>query len=142
MARDATTSFESGNGDVLLSYENEAILARQKGADFDYVVPDETLLIENPAAVTTKANKAAKGFLDFLTSKEGQTDYAHAGFRPLVDIGDVEVEGANDPKDPFPAPKTLFTISKDFGGWPDTAKKFFDEKTGIVTQIQAQTGKQ
>ena len=37
--RDATTAFEGGNGDVLLSYENEAILARQSGADFDYVVP-------------------------------------------------------------------------------------------------------
>jgi ABC-type sulfate transport system substrate-binding protein len=54
--RDATTAFTSGNGDVLLSYENEAILARQSGADFDYIVPDQTLLIQNPGAVTKDAS--------------------------------------------------------------------------------------
>jgi ABC-type sulfate transport system substrate-binding protein len=43
-ARDALTSFTSGNGDVLISYENEAILARQNGEELDYLVPDETLL--------------------------------------------------------------------------------------------------
>ena len=47
--RDATNAFLEGAGNVLISYENEAILARQSGEDFDYVVPDATLLIENPA---------------------------------------------------------------------------------------------
>jgi sulfate/thiosulfate transport system substrate-binding protein len=140
--REATTAFQSGNGDVLLSYENEAILARQKGADFDYIVPDETLLIENPAAVTTKAAPAAQKFLDFLESKPGQLDYAESGFRPLVDVGSFETKGANDPANPYPTPAKLLTIEKDFGGWAEAAPKFFDEKTGIVTQIQAATGKQ
>ena len=54
-AREATTAFTDGSGDVLLSYENEAILAKQNGADIDYVLPPDTLLIENPAAVTTEA---------------------------------------------------------------------------------------
>src|SRR6188472_3058202 len=62
--RDATTAFQSGQGDVLLSYENEAILAKQSGADFDYVVPPETLLIQNPGAVTTDATPKAQKFLD------------------------------------------------------------------------------
>ena len=53
--REATTAFTDGTGDVLLSYENEAILARQNGADVDYVIPPDTLLIENPAAVTKDA---------------------------------------------------------------------------------------
>jgi sulfate/thiosulfate transport system substrate-binding protein len=140
--REATTAFQSGNGDVLLSYENEAILARAKGADFDYVVPDETLLIENPAAVTTDAKPAARKFLDFLESKDGQLDYAKSGFRPLVDVGSFETPGANDPSNPYPVPARLLTIEKDFGGWSQAATKFFDEKTGIVTQIQAATGKQ
>jgi sulfate transport system substrate-binding protein len=139
--REATTSFTSGNGDVLLSYENEAILARQKGADFDYVVPDETLLIENPAAVTRDAPPAAKEFLDFLEGKEGQLDYAKSGFRPLVDVGSFQTEGANDPADPYPTPATLLTIEDDFGGWAAAAPRFFDEKDGIVTKIQAVTGK-
>jgi len=140
--REATTAFNSGTGDVLLSYENEAITARQKGADFDYIVPDTTLLIENPAAVTTKAKPAAAKFLEFLEGKEGQLDYAKSGFRPLVDVGSFETPGANDPSNPYPAPsKKLLTITDDFGGWAVAAPKFFDEKTGIVTQIQADTGK-
>ena len=140
--RDATTAFTSGNGDVLLSYENEAILARQSGADFDYVVPDEDLLIQNPGAVTTDASPKAQKFLTFLTGKQAQTDYAEEGFRPLVGGVDVEVKGANDPSHPFPTPKTLLTIDKDFGGWSQANAKFFDENNGIVTKIQKETGKQ
>jgi sulfate transport system substrate-binding protein len=140
--REATTAFESGTGDVLLSYENEAILARQKGADFDYLVPDETLLIENPAAVTTDADPAAKKFLAYLEGKEGQLDYARSGFRPLVDVGSFETKGANDPSDPYPTPTKLLTIDKDFGGWSEAAATFFDENDGIVTKIQAAAGKQ
>jgi len=139
--RDATTAFQGGTGDVLLSYESEAILARQSGADFDYVVPDETLLIENPAAVTVKANSKAKDYLDYLESKDGQTIFAQKGWRPVVDGVDVNVEGANDPSDPFPEPEKLLTIDDDFGGWSDAGKKFFDEDNGIVTKIQQATGK-
>ena len=47
--RDATNAFLQGTANVLISYENEAILARQSGEEFDYIVPDATLLIENPA---------------------------------------------------------------------------------------------
>jgi sulfate transport system substrate-binding protein len=141
-ARDATTLFTSGTGDVLLSYENEAILAKQNGADFDYVVPDTTLLIENPAAVTEEAKPQAQDFLDFLTAADGQAIYAKYGFRPLTGGEDVEVEGANDPADPFPAPKTLLTIDKDFGGWADANTTYFDEETGIVPRLQKETGKE
>jgi sulfate transport system substrate-binding protein len=140
--RDATTAFQSGNGDVLLSYENEAILARQSGAAFDYVVPDQTLLIENPGAVTVNANPKAKDFLTYLVGKEAQTDYAAEGFRPLVDGIKVEVKGANDPANPFPTPAKLLTIDKDFGGWSAANTKFFDEENGLVTKIQQQTGKE
>ena len=141
--RDATTAFQSGQGDVLLSYENEAILARQSGADFDYVVPPETLLIQNPGAVTTDAGPKAKEFLAYLTGKEAQTDYAEEGFRPLDDSIKVEVKGANDPSNPFPAPsKKLLTVDTDFGGWAQANTKFFDESNGIVTKIQKETGKE
>jgi sulfate/thiosulfate-binding protein len=139
--KDATTAFEGGTGDVLLSYENEAIEARQAGADFDYFIPDQTLLIQNPAAVTKDSSKAAKAFLDFQLSKDGQTDYAKQGFRPLDDSIKVDVPGANDPSDAFPAPKTLLTIDKDFGGWAVANKKYFDEDNGIVTKLIADSGK-
>jgi len=139
--RDATTAFQGGTGDVLLSYESEAILARQSGADFDYIVPDETLLIENPAAVTEGASAKAKDYLDYIESKDGQTVFAEKGWRPVVDGVDVTVKGANDPSDPFPTPEKLLTIDGDFGGWSDAGKKFFDEDNGIVTKIQQATGK-
>ncbi len=145
--REATTAFTDGSGDVLLSYENEAILARQNGAAVDYVVPPDTLLIENPAAVTTSADDTARAFLDFMTSPQAQADYAASGFRPVVDGVNVpDVEGANDPTDPFPAPESLFTIDDLFGGWATAAGEFFGDgedgnPLGIVTRIQQRTGK-
>jgi len=141
--RDATTAFQGGTGDVLISYENEAIFARQNGEDIDYVVPKKTLLIENPAAVTTKAKPAAKEFLDFVISPAGQAEYVKKGFRPLSSVDGVKVgtvKGANNPADPFPTPEKLFTIDKDLGGWEAVNKKFFDEKSGIVTKILEKSG--
>jgi sulfate transport system substrate-binding protein len=139
--RDATTAFESGNGDVLLSYENEAILARQSGADFDYVVPDTTLKIENPCTVTTDAPQAAQDFVDFQRSEDGQKLYAATGYRPLSPIDGLTVKGANDESNPFPEPGTLQTIDEDFGGWDEANTKFFDEEAGVLTKIQADAGK-
>jgi sulfate/thiosulfate transport system substrate-binding protein len=140
--RDATTAFTSGTGDVLISYENEAILARQNGEDFDYVVPDTTLLIENPAAVTVSAAPQAASYRDYVLSVPGQTEFAKVGFRPLVEGVDVEVEGANDPANPYPAPKKLLTIDGDFGGWTATTEKFFPKDgNGVIGNIQKATGK-
>jgi sulfate/thiosulfate-binding protein len=140
--RDATTAFLAGTGDALISYENEAIFARQSGGELDYVVPDQTLLIENPGAVTTDSNPRAKAFLDFVISNAGQTEYVKKGFRSLGNaVTGVTVEGANTPADPFPTPAKLLTIDKDFGGWKAAADKFFKADTGIVTVIQQETGK-
>ncbi|MBS2939603.1 extracellular solute-binding protein [Nocardioides sp. J2M5] len=143
--RDATTAFTQGQGDVLLSYENEAILARQNGEDFDYVVPDTTLLIENPCAVTEDAPSQAQDFLDFQRSEEGQKLYAGFGFRPLVDVGAVDVEGALDPANAFPEPATELTIDGDFNGWGEANDKFFGDgedgnTLGIITEIQSGSG--
>jgi sulfate/thiosulfate-binding protein len=141
--RDATTAFQGGTGDALLSYENEAIFARQSGEAVDYVVPKQNLLIENPAAVTIKAAPAAKRFLDFAISPEGQGIYAKYGFRPVASVPGVDVgsvKGANDPADPFPEIDELFTIDETFGGWEAVNTKFFDEKNGIITKIIAESG--
>ncbi|MGN6780487.1 MAG: sulfate ABC transporter substrate-binding protein [Marmoricola sp.] len=138
---DATTAFEGGTGDVLLSYEDEAIEARQAGADFDYVVPAQTLLIQNTGAVTTDASAAAKRFLAFQVSKKGQAGYAEQGFRPLDPSVAVRVPGANDPSRPFPAPATLLRIDHDFGGWEKANTAFFDENDGLVTKLLAASGK-
>jgi sulfate/thiosulfate transport system substrate-binding protein len=133
-ARAALQTFSGGKGDVLISYENEAIFAQQNGQDIDYVVPDDTLLIENPAAVTknSKHPKEAKAFLDFVRSPEAQKIFAENGYRPVV-------EGADTAGQDFPTPSGLFTIA-DLGGWPEVATKYFDVDKGIVTDIERKLG--
>lgn len=138
--RDATTAFTSGTGDVLVTYENEAILARQSGQDLDYFVPDTTLRIDNPGAVLKKANPKAADWLRFVLGRTGQTEFAKKGFRPVIEGISVDVAGANDPKRPYPTPKHLLTID-DFGGWSAVNKKFFDQSSGLVTEIQRTAGK-
>lgn len=137
--REATTAFTSGTGDVLISYENEAIFARQNGQAVDYVVPDDTLLIQNPAAVTVGASAAAKGFLAYALSPAGQQVFRSNGYRPVLGGTTGAVKGANDPADPFPTPAKLFQIST-LGGWSAATTKFFDPKSGIITAIEEKKG--
>ena len=86
-AREALQTFTGGKGDVLLAYENEAITGQQAGQDLDYVVPDQTILIQNPVAVTTDAkNKAkAQAFVDFTRTPEAQKIFAAKGYRPVLE---------------------------------------------------------
>jgi sulfate transport system substrate-binding protein len=132
-ARDAMTTFTSGKGDVLLAYENEAIAAQQAGQDIDYVVPDQTILIQNPIAVTSDSKDPgkAKDFIAFLRSKQGQQIFQSKGYRPLD-------ESLVD-KSKFPTPKNLFTIDK-LGGWSAVNDKFFDPDKGVVAKIEKSLG--
>jgi sulfate/thiosulfate-binding protein len=116
--RTATDAFVKGTGDVLISYENEAIAARAAGVELDYVVPDTTFLIENPAAVLKDADPVTKDFLAYIEGDEGQKILGSKGFRPIDGSpGTVTgVEGANDPAKPFPAVTNLVTVA-DLGGW-------------------------
>ncbi len=141
--RDATTAFLGGTGDVLMAYENEAILAAQNGEGFEYLIPETTILIENPGAILTEASPKAADWLDFVLSDEGQRQFALTGFRPIrddVDYGGT-VEGAKDPSNPFPAVEHLLTVAGDFGSWDELSAKYFDEENGIVTLAIAKSGK-
>jgi sulfate/thiosulfate-binding protein len=131
--RDALQNFTSGTGDVLLSYENEAITAQKKGEDVDYVIPDDTMKIENPVAVTKDAPKAAKAFEDFALSAKGQQAFADWGYRPV----DQAVLTKNKSK--FPDPKNVFTI-EDFGGWDKVNEELFDVEGGKVAKIEEDAG--
>ena len=131
----ATTQFLGGTGDVLISYENEAIDARQAGKDVDYIVPNESMLIENPAAVTKTASQAAKDFLTYVESDAGQKIFAQTGFRPVTQgLSYGDVKGANNPSKPFPTVPKLTTIAQ-LGGWTVVNAKFFGDN-GLVTQIE------
>lgn len=139
--REATTAFLGGTGDVFLTYENEAILAKQSGEDIDWVYPDTTLLIENPAAVLRTADPKATAYLRFVVSPAGQRAFALKGFRPVVTGVDTSgIAGVKDPANPFPTPHKLLRIADDFGDWSAASKKFFDANTGIIVAIIAETG--
>jgi sulfate/thiosulfate-binding protein len=131
-ARDALAAFSQGEGDVLLTYENEAIKAEKEGEDVEYVIPPSTLLIQTPIAVTKDAPEpAAEDFLKFLWSDQGQELWAENGYRPVN-------PKLVDPKQ-FPTPKELFKISQ-FGGWGKVNDDFFDEETGSVAKIEGELG--
>lgn len=132
-ARSSLQTFSGGKGDVLLGYENEAITAQQKGEALDYVVPDQTILIQNPAAVisTSKNADTAKAFVDFLTTDEAQKIYASHGYRP---VNPALVDATT-----FPTPSALFTID-DLGGWSAVNKKFFDPEGSILADIEKSLG--
>jgi sulfate transport system substrate-binding protein len=132
-ARESLQTFVGGKGDVMIAYENEAIAAQQAGQPVDYVVPDQTILIENPIAVVTRSRRQtqAKAFVDFLRSAEGQGIFAQKGYRPV----NPQAAGA----DKFPRPKGLFTIN-DLGGWDQVTKTFFDKRDGVMAQIEKQVG--
>jgi sulfate/thiosulfate transport system substrate-binding protein len=127
----ATEAFVGGTGDVLISYENEAIKAQQAGENVDYVTPDQTILIENPVAVTKSAPAAAKKFVDFLYTDAAQKTFAKFGYRPVV--------AADLDQSQFPTPKTLFTID-DLGGWSTVNTQFFDPDNGSISKIENKLG--
>jgi sulfate/thiosulfate-binding protein len=133
-ARESLQTFSSGKGDVLLGYENEAILAQQEGEELDYVIPDQTILIENPIAVTAESQNAqtAQAFVDFLYTEKAQKIFAGKGYRPVV-------EGLLD-ENRFPTPKTLFEIDR-FGGWDKVNDDFFDPEQGSIAEIFQSQGK-
>lgn len=131
--RDAFSAFSQGEGNVLLTYENEAIKAENEGEETEYVIPPYTIQIETPIAVTKEAPEPqAEDFLKWMWSDEGQELWAENGYRPanpkLV-----------DPKE-FPAPeKGMFKIAK-FGGWAKAKDQFFDEEEGSVAKIEQELG--
>jgi sulfate transport system substrate-binding protein len=131
-SRNATQTFAAGKGDALITYENEAITAKAKGTSLDYVVPDQTILIENPVAVVKGSNSAeAQKFVDFLYTPAAQTIFAQTGYRPVI-------SGLQSAR-AFPAPSGLFTIA-DLGGWKTVAKKFFDPVSGSIAGVEQGLG--
>lgn len=129
--RKSVATFERGNGDALVTYENELLLRKQSGKAIPYVIPPRTLLIEGPAAlvdanVRKHGNRElAEAFLAFLLSPEGQSILADFGFRPI------------DPKVPDktgrPLPEGVFRIG-DLGGWPAVNAEVFGPD-GVWTGI-------
>ena len=128
--REATDTFLQGTGDVLISYENEAINTERQGKDVEHINPPQTFKIENPVAVVTTGAHVDKAtaLKNFLFTKEGQKIWAQAGFRP------VDPSVAADFATDFPVPQKLWTID-DLGGWSAVDPALFDKDNGTITKI-------
>src|SRR5213592_1543145 len=136
-ARSALQIFAQGKGDVLLTYENEAIYANKKDVHTDYHIPKATLLVETPAALTKTglAKPAAKAFYKYLWSATAQKAFGDQGYRPVVKS---VAKGYRLVK-----PPGLFTIaSKQWGlnGWTKVNRRFFDPNKGIMAAIEKSLG--
>jgi sulfate transport system substrate-binding protein len=127
----ALQTFLAGQGDVLVDYEDDALYAKSKGEPVNIVTPPQTILIQNPIAVTKTAGPAAKAYLAYLLSPAGQTVWAQEGYRPVL--------ASVAAKFHFPKPKTLFTIDQ-LGGWTSVNTKFFDPQTGVVAKDEQALG--
>jgi sulfate transport system substrate-binding protein len=131
----ALQAFTGGEGDVLLDYESDAIAAEKAGDKIQYIVPDQTILIQTPIAVTTKSSNAtaAKAFVNWLWTPQAQTIWAQQGYRPVLPSVLAQY------KSTFPTPPQLFTIAY-LGGWKQVKKAFFDAASGSITKIEQAAG--
>lgn len=139
-AREATdVFFKQGQGDVLINYENEVLLAKQKGESLPFVIPDPNISIDNPVAVVDSnvdkhgTREVAEAFVKFLFTPEAQREFAKVGFRSID--ATVAQEFTKD----YPAIKKLFTI-EDLGGWSKAQKDYFDDGA-VFDKIQEQAGR-
>jgi sulfate/thiosulfate transport system substrate-binding protein len=132
-ARDSLNTFVGGQGDVIISYENEIIGAQNAGEEIELIVPDDTIRIDTIAVLPEGADQSAQAFLDFLFTDEAQTLWAENGYRP------VDKAVMNQFADEFPEPKGLFDIEQ-FGGWETAADEFFDPENGKIADVEAELG--
>ena len=134
--RNATNTFLSGKGDVLLTYESEALTSRAAGTDIQYVIPRQTMLIELPIAVLKgSSNKElANKFVRFTKGPVAQDLFGQSGWRP------VNPKVAKKYASKYPARPGIFKIDDEiFGGWRAVDKKWF-AANGIMIGIERSIG--
>jgi sulfate transport system substrate-binding protein len=137
-AREASDAFlKQSQGDALINYENEVLLAQSKGAKLNYLIPDVNISIDNPIAVVDKnvdkhgTREVAEAFVKFLFTPEAQSEFAKVGFRPV----DASVAKTKEFADKYPVVKTLGNV-KDYGGWGKVQEEFFADGA-FFDQMQA-----
>jgi sulfate transport system substrate-binding protein len=129
----ALQTFLAGEGDVLLDYEDDALYAQHQGEPVQIVTPPQTILIQNPIAVTSSATSdpAAKAFVSYLLSPAGQKKWGQLGYRPVLPTVAKQFS--------FPKPQKLFTIDS-LGGWTKVNLLFFDPQSGVVARLEQGLG--
>ena len=134
----ATNTFLSGKGDVLITYESEAINARLQGKNIQYVIPRQTMLIELPIAVL--AGKPEQGPREQVHPVR-QVEPGAGGLRAVrLPPGRTSRRRRRFAKQ-FPVRPGQFTINdKTIGGWRAADKKWFDPSNGLMVKIEQAVG--
>jgi sulfate transport system substrate-binding protein len=135
--RNATNTFLSGKGDVLITYESEALASRAAGQDVQYVIPRQSLLIELPIAVLKDSpnRDVANRFIRYVKTPPAQELFAANGFRPVVQSV-LDRHRAQYPQRPG-----IFKVDdKIVGGWRNADKVWFDPRNGRMVQIEKAVG--
>ena len=133
----ALQTFTGGKGDVLLAYEQDALLAQESGAPIQIVYPPQTIEIQTPIATTLKASPAAKTFVKWLYTPAAQTILAQTGYRPVV----PSAQSAFTQAFPNAGSPSEFTISDvDSGGWSNVMTTFFDPTNSVMQKIESSIG--
>jgi sulfate transport system substrate-binding protein len=135
-ARDSIVTFEKGIGDVAITYENEVLVGKQAGQNYELILPTSTIQIDNPVAVVDSyvdkhgTREVAEAFVEFLFTPEAQQIFAKHGLRsPDPAVAEATAEQ-------YPPIEDLFTIA-DFGGWKEATPTYFGD-TGIFYEVLAQ----
>jgi sulfate/thiosulfate transport system substrate-binding protein len=135
--RNATNTFLSGKGDVLITYESEALNSRLNGQDIQYVIPRQTMLIQLPIAVLKNSSSIDKAnqFIQYMKSDPAQDLLAQYGFRP------VDPRIAKKYADKYPSRPGVFKVDdKYIGGWRNADKVWFQPNTGRMVKIEQAVG--
>jgi sulfate transport system substrate-binding protein len=134
--RNATNTFLAGKGDVLLTYESEAIAAQRAGQNIGYLVPKQTMLVELPIApIKSSSNLAlAKSFIAYTKTPPAQNLLAQYGYRPLLK------SVAKTYRRRFPTRALVRISDAMFGGWEKVNRRWFDPSHGIMIGIENSVG--
>jgi sulfate transport system substrate-binding protein len=135
-ARESITNFERGVGDAAITYENEVLVARMDGEEYDYVIPSSTILIQNPVALIDKnvdahgVRDVAEAFVAFLHGPEAQRAFAEYGLRSVDES--VAAETAVQ----YPPVEDLWTIDA-LGGWDRVATEIYGSDGRFTRAFEA-----
>jgi sulfate/thiosulfate-binding protein len=135
----AATTFFSGRGDVLITYESEAYAAFAAGKQGKLVVPKPTMLIQLPMVATKSAPAAAKAFIRYVHAPKQQKIFAANGYRPVV-RSVLKSPGLASWRRKYNTGPTFNIQDKLFGGWLKANKVWFDLNNGRMVAIERAVG--
>ena len=133
-ANDSFKNFESGNGDVAITYENQALAGIAAGSKDQFIIPPSTILIQTPTVVVDKNAKAqcvdalANAFVSYLHTPDAQKIFQTVGYQRPVSVAAAQKGNGTE----YPAIKDLFTAA-DLGGWPKLASDTVFGPNGVFT---------